>query len=290
MFINSIKYLVSLLISIYLFTVISKEIYINFNELLIIKEELFLVILVIILFVPIFYLLTIKLQYLINHLKNITFLKSFNATLIAYSYNLILPAKAGDFFRYKHLDLNINFRNFFSINIIEKLISLSVLILLILLSLLFGTMDIKSVSNIKIVYVYVVSSILVFGLFYIICKFGKKKNYNFFKIINLYFFDFTIWIFQFIQIFIIMIILDINIGFFDSIFIFGLSILVGLLPISIGGFGVRDYIILILFQNLNMDVNMFMVLFLFNLRYLLPIFVSFIFSIFKIYNFKKKKL
>lgn len=74
MFLKSIKYLVSLLVSIYLFNKISKEIYINLDQLQILTNRIFLVILILIIFIPIFYFLSVKLVYLVNNVKKLNYM------------------------------------------------------------------------------------------------------------------------------------------------------------------------------------------------------------------------
>ena len=213
-------------------------------------------------------------------------MKAFNATIIAYTYNLFLPAKTGDFFRHKYLNMNIKFKSFFKINVIEKLISLLVLSIFVYISLIFSSIDLSLIINVKKIYVYLFF-LLFFGLIlYFIRRFVKNSDFKIQKIFNLFLFDISIWLLQFIQIYLIVKILNVNLEIFDIILIFGLSIIVGLAPISIGGFGVRDYVIFIMFNNLNIDVNMFIILFLFNLRYILPVLVGLIFSALKVYNSK----
>ncbi len=131
MLFNKIKYFVSLIVSIYLFHRISKEIYFNVDQLIILKDNFLLLLFFFFLFLPIFYFLTLKLMILVNHIKQINFYESFKASIIAFNYNLFLPAKSGDFFRFKYLDLKISFKNFFNINIIEKLVSFLILFLLV---------------------------------------------------------------------------------------------------------------------------------------------------------------
>ena len=263
--------------SIYLFYRISKDIYFNLNDLEIFRgKELFLVFLLLIFF-PIFYLLTHKLIYLVNHLKKIDFNNSFKATIIAYNYNLFLPAKSGDFFRYKYLDLNISFKNFFNINVIEKLISLFVLTLFVIIS--YSNLDLIDINFISLNYFYFTYSFFLLLSIYLLFKISKKENFFITKLLKLSFFDLSIWTFQFLQIIIIINILEINIDIFKIIFIFGSAIIFGLIPISIGGFGVRDYVIFYLFENMNIEANIIIVLFLFNLRYLLPVFVGLLVSL-----------
>ena len=67
---KNLKYLFSLIISIFLLNRISNEIYINFSELKVLNEEISLLIIILFIFVPIFYFLTLKLIYLVNNFKN----------------------------------------------------------------------------------------------------------------------------------------------------------------------------------------------------------------------------
>ena len=284
MLLKSLKYLVSLFISIYLFKNISKEILINTDKVKVILDFPSLLILIIILFIPIFYLLTKKLIFLVNDIKKINFYESFSATLIAYTYNLFLPAKSGDLFRHKFLDLEISFKNFLNINILEKIISLLVLVLFVLISFFSSNIDTYNILGFNKLFVYLTLIFLIIViLIFLLNKLKKNKNLFFLK---LFFFDFTIWLVQFLQIFLIIKILNININLFETIFIFGISIIIGLIPISIGGFGVRDYIIFLFFSNLGLEADLFTVLLLFNMRYLLPVIVSLFFSFINIYNIK----
>ena len=150
MFIKNIKFFFSFIVSIYLINRISKDIYLNFIDLEFLDNKILPLLITIFLFIPIFYLLTIKLIYLLNQKKKIDFGTSFKATVIAYNYNLFLPAKSGDFFRYKYLDLKISFKSFFNINIIEKSISLYILIFLIIVSYFNANLTIKNLININL--------------------------------------------------------------------------------------------------------------------------------------------
>ena len=108
--------------------------------------------------------------------------------------------------------------------------------------------------------------------------FLKKEKMLKKKLFKFLIFDIIIWTLQFAQIFLIIKILGINLTFFQTIFIFGISIIAGLLPISVGGFGVRDYMIFVLFKFLKVDANLFLLLILFNLKYLLPVIISLVFA------------
>lgn len=286
MFLKSIKYLVSLFISIYLFHKISKEIFINLDQLQILTNKIYFLIFILIIFIPIFYCLSLKLVYLINNLKKVKLVDSFKTTIITYTFNLFLPAKSGDFFRYKYLNLKIRFIDFFKINIVEKLLSLCVLLILVFFSCLISDIEISKLININKKYIFVLFVLSFIFIFYLIKRLTIKNKNLRLKIKNLILFDSFIWSLQFLQIFLIIETLNVGITIFDTVVIFGISILAGLLPISIGGFGVRDYVIFLLFSNLGIDGNLFLILLLFNLRYILPIIFSFFFSFFNLLQIK----
>ena len=284
---KNLKYLFSLIISIFLLNKINNEIYINFSELKVLTEEIHLLIFILIIFLLIFYFLTLKLIYLVNNFKKVIFYQAFQATTIAYTYNLFLPAKTGDFFRHKYLDLEITFKKFFKINIVEKLISLFVLLTLVFLSFVITDIDISNVINLSKLNISLMFILVILFNLYFVKKFISKDKYLEKKILNFFLFDILIWSLQFLQMFLIVSILNIDIGFFETVLIFGISIIAGLIPISIGGFGVRDYVVFFLFTNLNIEANIFIVLILFNIRYLLPVIIGFLFSILNFQNAQK---
>ena len=286
MHIKNLKYFLSLIISLYLLNKISKEIYINLSLLKVLKDEIILLIFILIVFLPIFYFLTLKLIYLANNFKKVRFYQAFRATIVAYTYNLFLPAKSGDFFRHKYLNLNLTFKKFFKINIVEKLISLQVLLTFVFLSFVISNTDISGITSVSKLNICFIFILLLICNLYFVKKFISKDNYLQSKILNFAFFDILIWSLQFFQIFLIINILHIDINIFEIVFIFGISIIAGLIPISIGGFGVRDYVIFFLFTNLGLETNIFILLVLFNLRYLLPVLISFLFSILHFLNGK----
>jgi len=236
MLFNKIKYFASLIISIYLFHRISKEIYFNIDRFVILKDKFFVLLFFFFLFLPIFYFLTLKLIILVNHIKKIKFYESFKATIIAFNYNLFLPAKSGDFLRYKYLDLKISFTNFFNINVIEKLISFLILFLLVIFSFFFTKFEIPFVINLSFIYLLSIFLGCLLVLIIILYKLCNIENFKIKKIISLSLFDLTIWFLQFFQIAVIIEILKIDINFYEIIFIFGSAVIAGLIPISLGGF------------------------------------------------------
>jgi len=278
MLFKKLSYFISVLISIYLFIEIGNNIFIEDIDIDLSIKNLILIIFALIIFIPVFYLLSIKLVLLLDHIKKIKIYDSFLATIIAYNYNLFFPAKTGDFFRHKFLNIDISFKNFFKINIVEKLVSLIVLFIFILVSYLNLNLNFFNLINFDIIYIYVLTflvfAMMVFFLFFFLKKEKMLKK----KLFKFLIFDIIIWILQFTQIFLIVKILGINLTFFQTTFIFGISIIAGLLPISVGGFGVRDYMIFVFFEFLRVDANLFLLLILFNLKYLLPVIISLVFA------------
>lgn len=278
MLFKKLSYFISVLISIYLFIEIGNDIFIEDIDIDLSIKNLSLIIFALIIFIPVFYLLSIKLVLLLDHIKRIKIYDSFLATIIAYNYNLFFPAKTGDFFRHKFLNIDISFKNFFKINIIEKLVSLIVLSFFILVSYLTLDLSFFNLINFDIIYIYVLTFLLFVIMILFLFFFLKKEKMLKKKLFKFLIFDIIIWTLQFAQIFLIIKILGINLTFFQTIFIFGISIIAGLLPISVGGFGVRDYMIFVLFKFLKVDANLFLLLILFNLKYLLPVIISLVFA------------
>ena len=221
-----------------------------------------------------------------SHLKKINFTSSLKATIITYNFNLFLPAKSGDFFRHKCLNLKISFKKFFEINIVEKIISLFVLSLYVIFSFFYIQFPQNVIFDFNSIYFYLIFFLLLLIGLGSFVYFYNRIDFNLHKILKLLLYDFFIWFLQFVQILIIMNILDINIKIYEVFFIFGVAIIAGLIPISIGGFGVRDYVIFYLFSYMDIKVDIFIMLLLFNIRYLFPVFIGFFISIYNLKNAK----
>ena len=151
---------------------------------------------------------------MVNNFKKVIFYQAFKATTIAYTYNLFLPANTGDFFRHKYLDLEITFKKFFKINIVEKLISLFVLLALVFLSFVITDIDISNVINLSKLNITLIFILVILFNLYFVKKFISKDKYLEKKILNFFLFDILIWSLQFLQMFLIVSILNIDIGFF----------------------------------------------------------------------------
>ena len=137
-FFNKIQYFLSIVISVVFVFITLQNINVtdtSYLKLDYIIENKLLVFLYLILFFPIHFFISLKFCKLFSNFKKISILSSIKVNLIAYTYNLILPAKTGDFFRFNFLGLKIkNTKKVFNINLIEKIISLITLIFLIILS------------------------------------------------------------------------------------------------------------------------------------------------------------
>jgi len=287
MFFNKIKYFFSILISLIFIFVTIQNINFDSNHLRIdhVLEKKFLLSLYLILFIPVHYLISLKFCKLFLSFKKISIINSIKVNLIAYTYNLILPAKAGDFLRFNFLGLKTNNqKKIFNFNLIEKLISFITIFFLIFLSVFlidFEYIDfvIKVSQRFKL-YLFIFFIIILFALPFLIKKILVKISLN--KLIpfnKLFFFDILIWCIIFFQILIAVEILDIKINYFEIIFIFGISIVAGLIPVSIGGFGVRDFVIFNLLSLNTPSHDIFLLLIFFNLRYLIPLFLGLIISL-----------
>ena len=226
-------------------------------------------------FIPIHGLLSLKYKFLINKYKKITFKESVYVNLVGFSYSLILPMKGGDFFRQKYFKSSFNKNKFqknifLKINIAEKIISLIAIILLIFISLTLSNIF-KALLIDYDLYIYLLFTIFVILSIFIISLIKKKIIVPISKI---FIFDILIWLLQFYQIYLIFLFFNIDLNFPSIVIIFGLAIICGTLPISIGGFGVRDYVILSIFLLLNLSDYLLVILMFFNLRYFLPAFIA----------------
>ena len=108
-----------------------------------------------------------------------------------------------------------------------------------------------------------------------------------FKFLFFFIVDTIVWLIIFLQIYVISIQINVKIDFLIICFIFGYSILAGLIPISFGGFGVRDIIIYNSLERYLDNNEILILLFFFNLRYFIPAIFGFIFNTFKLYDKKK---
>lgn len=236
----------------------------------------------VILFLPIHFIISLKYKILIENYKKINLLKSIYVNLIGFTFSLLIPMKGGDFFRQKYIEFNKkeyqpNSSFFFKINFLEKIISLFAIILIICISSFFS----QEIENIFPAYKFLKFIFFLFILIFLLLFYFKVKKKFSISFSKIFFFDLIAWLLQFLQIFLIVFFFDINLSVVNTIVIFGLAIVFGSLPISLGGFGIRDYILFYSFNTIGISENLLVVLVFFNLRYLLPAFITFLILIYK---------
>ena len=258
------------------------------------------VLIYLILFLPIIYIASIKYILLVDKFKKIKLSTSIKVNLISSFYNLFFPAKLGDLTRYYYSKIPKKyFVNCLSLFFFEKLISFLSLILIVLfcsevdnhqnlifLSTLFFFLILIFLNNfnkINNVLNLIIQKLYRFK-FKTHKKIKEKLNSQFFFFFLL---DTIVWLIIFLQIYVISSQINVKIDFLIVCFIFGYSILAGLVPISFGGFGVRDIIIYNSLESYLDNNEILILLLFFNLRYFIPAIFGFIFNTLELYDKKK---
>ena len=159
------------------------------------------------------------------------------------------------------------------------------MIIIILFFLLFVKNELEIFYFFPKNFIIILFSLSIFLIFFL-NSFFFKNNFIYKDKNNFIFFDFLIWLFQFFQIYFLIKLLSINLNLEDTVVIFGLSLIAGLFPLSLGGFGIRDYFIILQLKNQVPDQDLLMLILLFNLRYLIPIVCGLFFSIKRLVNEK----
>lgn len=267
----------------------------NFSDLAssISKVKFLYLILYFFLFIPLILILSKKYIILINDYKKIKFYDSIRINLISSFYNIFIPAKLGDLSRIYHSKIKKKyFLECSTLTIFEKIISFLSLILIV------------TYFKYQINFLSLFLILLIFIIF--LKKFLNKKNkiykntkkkYIFFSnkvistlkknLLNFFLIDTVVWFIIFTQIFFIVKGSNLDIDFSLICYIFGLSILLGLIPVSFGGFGVRDVIIYNLLDNYISNQDILLLLIFFNLRYFIPAIFGFIFNTSGLYDKKR---
>ena len=234
----------TLIIFYYLFDQINTANIIRFS----IKDNFISIILFFLLFCLSFYLLGLKYKIVISDYSKISVNQSIVANLIASTYNLILPNKAGDFMRHHFIfEKKINEKVLFVYNVRDKLYSF---FSLIIISIIFNffLIDKFYLSFFELNTIYLTYSIILiitfFTIFYFLLVMHKKKMSNI-----LFPLDCFYWMLQFIQILLIFNLYNIDFEFVYLVSIFSISFIAGLLPITFGGFGAREGV-LFFFSNI----------------------------------------
>lgn len=249
-------------------------------------------------FIPIILILSQKYIILLENYKKISLKDSTVINLIAFLYNIFLPAKIGDIFRVFQSNISKKFyTNCIILTFFEKIISFGCLIFIVIICSKIQNNFIWAAVFLFIFYLLFskYNTQKLFNILNRIIIFFSKKKYKLKKelfsdmrgkVIKFFLVDILIWCLIFFQIFLISIDIGLNLSFIDIGFIFGCSILIGLIPISFGGFGLRDLIILNSLQGYISQNDILTLLFFFNLRYFIPAILGFIFNTLRLYDRK----
>ena len=256
----------------------------------IVKVKTLYILLYILIFVPLITLISFKFILLIQNYKKINQKKSLKVNLISSFYNIFLPAKLGDITRIFYSNIKKKYYlDCITIFFYEKIISLISISLIIFL---FSSLKIKYffeaffliifflVLTFKFNYLIIATNYFInlfnFKNIYLTKKSIKtiRDNFHFFFLI-----DTVLWLIIFLQIFFISKGLDLNLTYTKISYIFGLSIIIGIVPMSFGGFGVRDIFIFEALKNQIESSDILILLIFFNLRYLIPGIIGYIVKI-----------
>lgn len=241
-------------------------------------------------FIPLIYTLSYKFILLIKNYKIINQKESIKINLISSFYNIFLPAKLGDVTRIFYS--KIKKKNYFeciSLTFYEKVISM--ISILLIISFFSGLNTKYTLGVILLTLFFLILSfnfnVLINFINYIIINFNIKKisltkkssktikeNFYIFFLIDTF-----VWLLIFLQIFFISKGLGLDLTYTEISCIFGLSIVIGTIPVSFGGFGIRDVLI---FESLKDSIdynNILTLLIFFNLRYLIPGIIGYIIKI-----------
>ena len=249
-------------------------------------------------FIPIILILSVKFIILISSYKKMPLKSSININLISSFYNIFFPAKLGDILRIFYSKISKkNYANCLALTFLEKIVSFLSLVSLIIVFKEFNT----SLILFSVIIFLTLAIVFFTNKFYEISNFlntilnkflkkkimlNKKNSINFKGNLIIFFtLDTIVWLLIFAQVYIISYDLNINLKFAAICYIFGYSILLGLVPISFGGFGIRDILIYKSLEGLISNQEILILLFFFNLRYFIPAIVGFLIN-FKQINVK----
>jgi glycosyltransferase 2 family protein len=263
------------------------------------KSDIPWLIVSIIMVIPTTFLTTVRFKQLIPDNKNYRFFNLLGLILSAGTMNIILPSKMGDIAKafFMKNTTNLKASQALSIVIFEKVCDLLALILFCLFGLI-------SYSNNSSLF-WVMRVIVIAGLIFCLLLLSSRKLSNSFfrltqritrhkfkeKINNMsiswsemqnYFFQdklklslivlnsILIWFLHLLQIWFFILALNLWVPFKYNIAFASLSILVGLLPISIAGIGTRDAAIIFFYKPFIDPASGAALGILFTTRYLMP--------------------
>lgn len=264
----------------------------NFNDVAIsvIKVKILYILLYILIFIPLITLVSFKFILLIKNYKNINQKKSIKINLISSFYNIFLPAKLGDITRIFYSNIKKkDYLDCIAIMFYEKTISLISISLIVFLSSsliieyffeMFFLIVLFFILTFKFNYLIAATNYFIKMLNFKNIYLSKKSNKTIRDNFHLFFLiDTIVWLIIFLQIFFISQGLDLDLTYTKILYIFGLSIIIGVIPVSFGGFGVRDIFIFEALKNQIENSDILTLLIFFNLRYLIPGIIGYIIKV-----------
>ena len=241
---------------------------------------------------------------LVNRQIKLNLFQSAYITFLGNAFNLILPAKLGDIFKFKFLPKN-KFNNDFdnlSVTLFEKLLDLvglffciTVLFVFIKYQDKYFYLEIILLITLFIFFFYIFSmklrTLLNKLLFFNRIFFFKKilialDNFIFKlregKLIFLNFLlSFLIWLLHLVQLWTLTLCIDLKINLIENLYYFGLAILSGLMPFTYAGLGSRDVAFQYFFYNEYSYESILALGLLSFSRYLIPGLIGFMMLISK---------
>ncbi|MAG20535.1 hypothetical protein CL618_03830 [archaeon] len=238
--------------------------------------KLSLLFLSLLLFIPISLIQTYKWKH-ITKLQNLTtnFLFLLKSNILANFYGLITPARMGNFIKIEYLkeQTKASTEKCSSNVVIDRFLDiLSVFTLAAIGSLVFFNTDLILILVISLVllmllFIFLMKPKLNKPIFKFIYhkilpeKLKEKANHSFHAVydhipkirtlIYPFFLSILTWLLIVSQVYLVALAFSISIPYFSFIFLFPISTIVTLLPISIAGFGTREASLLYLFQSFN---------------------------------------
>jgi glycosyltransferase 2 family protein len=198
--------------------------------------------------------------------KGLGVVSAINYTLISRAFGIVTPGRIGEFIKAKYLKdkTNISYLSSVMTVVIDKLFDIIVLVLFGLIGLsLFWEIFVEFNYFIFAFVVYALVLILVFVFFDKVIKLLPKKfknNLKGLKIDRIFYFksmflSMVIWLILGIEAFLILKALGVSVSFFLIIIVVPLMALSSLLPISIGGIGVREVVAIFFFSFIGIEAE-----------------------------------
>ncbi len=290
-----ISFILSIILTIFIFAVIFFSIDISLFIENITKINLWLFILSLILLFPPFFLFAYRWHIMVKDFREISFYDSLKLFFVSQSINIVTPSKVGDFtkayfvrnekfkgkvalgacFFEKILDLFVLsifaiFGILFAYSQIASFFILFFLIFLTLLPLFILVVNLKNDSRLmRLVRLLVpfrsINKIIEEILLYFQLIRKNKKN-----LVNIFIINILLWIIFIYQAYILLLALGIEINLLAAFGLLPLGIFVGLLPLTVSGMGTRDAAFILLLSAYADPAVLALFGILFSLRYIIP--------------------